>query len=68
MNIVATVNGVLAQLRPFILMVALICGTMAAWGVFTEWLPVLKQVWAGRGNPQTNAVIGAALALIAGRA
>lgn len=67
MSIVATINNILAQLRPFILMIALICGFMAAWGQFAEWMPVIKQIWAGRGQPQANAIVGACLAVIAGR-
>lgn len=68
MNLVNTINGLLNQAKPFILMVALLFGFAAAWGAFAEWLPVIKQVWGGKGNPQTNAIIGACLAIIAGRA
>lgn len=68
MNIIGTITNVLKQAQPFILMVALLFGFAAAWGAFSEWLPVLRQIWAGKGNPQTNAIIGACLAIIAGRA
>lgn len=68
MNVVGTINNVLSTLRPFMLMVALLFGFAAAWGGLAEWLPILKQIWAGKGNPQTSAIIGACLALIAGRA
>jgi hypothetical protein len=68
MSIVKTITDLLKQAQPFILMVALLFGFAAAWGAFAEWLPVLKQIWSGKGNPQTNAIIGPALAIIAGRA
>jgi hypothetical protein len=68
MNIVSTVNNVLAQLRPFMLMVALLFGFAAAWGGLAEWFPVLKEIWAGKGSPQASAIIGACLAIIAGGA
>ena len=68
MNIVKMATDILRQAQPFILFVALLFGFAAAWGAFAEWLPVLRQIWAGKGNPQTNAIIGACLAIIAGRA
>ena len=68
MSIVKTITDLLRQAQPFILMVALLFGFTAAWGAFAEWLPFLKQIWAGKGVPQTNAIIGACLAIIAGGA
>jgi len=67
MNVAATINSVLNQLRPFMLMVALLFGFAAAWAGLGEWFPIIKQIWAGKGNAQTSAIIGACLAIIAGR-
>lgn len=68
MNIMATVSSVLGQLKPFVGMVALLFGVIAAWHGLAELLPVVKQIWAPRGNAQSMAIVGAALAIIAGRA
>lgn len=68
MNIMSTINGVLGQLRPFVAMVALLFGVIAAWHGLAELLPVIKQVWSPRGTAQSMAIVGAALAIIAGRA
>ena len=68
MNIMSTINGVLGQLRPFVAMVALLFGVIAAWHGLAELLPVIKQVWSPRGTAQSMALVGAALAIIAGRA
>jgi hypothetical protein len=68
MNIMGTLNGVLAQLRPFVAFVALVFGVLAAWKGLAEIVPVLNQIWSPRGDGQRLAVIGAALALVAGRA
>lgn len=54
--------------RPFILLVALLFGVVAAWHALAELLPVIKQVWAPRGSAQSMALTGAALAIIAGKA
>ena len=61
------INNVLGQLRPFISMVALLFGAIAAWHGLSELIPVLKQVWSPRGSAQTMALIGAALAIIGGK-
>lgn len=66
MNVVSTINGVLGQLRPFVAMVALIFGVIAAWHGLAELLPVIKQIWSPRGSAQSMAIVGAALAIIAG--
>lgn len=68
MNIMSTVNQILGQLRPFVAMVALLFGVIAAWHGLAELLPVIKQVWSPRGSAQSMAIVGAALAIIAGRA
>lgn len=68
MNIMSTVNQILAQLRPFISMVALLFGVIAAWHGLAELLPMIKQIWSPRGSAQSMAIVGAALAIIAGRA
>jgi len=62
------INNILTQLRPFISMVALLFGIIAAWHGLAELLPVIKQVWSPRGSAQSMAIVGAALAIIAGRA
>lgn len=66
MNVVATINGILGQLRPFVATVALLFGIIAAWHGLAELLPVIKQIWAPRGSAQSMAIVGAALAIIAG--
>ncbi len=67
MNIMGTVNQILGQLRPFVAMVALLFGIIAAWHGLAELLPVIKQLWSPRGSAQSMAIVGAALAIIAGR-
>jgi hypothetical protein len=62
------INSILAQLKPFVAMVALLFGVVAAWHGLAELLPVIKQVWSPRGSAQSMAIVGAALAIIAGRA
>jgi hypothetical protein len=62
------INNILAQLKPFVAMVALLFGVVAAWHGLAELLPVIKQVWSPRGSAQSMAIVGAALAIIAGRA
>lgn len=61
------INSILGQLRPFVAMVALLFGVVAAWHGLGELLPVIKQVWSPRGSAQSMAIVGAALAIIAGR-
>lgn len=65
---IATLTNVLNAARPFILLVALLFGCIAAWHALAELLPVIKQVWSPRGSAQSMALTGAALAIIAGRA
>jgi hypothetical protein len=65
---VTQINSMLAQLKPFVAMVALLFGVVAAWHGLAELLPVIKQVWSPRGSAQSMAIVGAALAIIAGRA
>lgn len=60
------VRGLLEQTRPFIQVVALLFGVLAAWLALTELLPFLGQIWKPRGTAQTSAIIAAALALVAG--
>lgn len=62
------INSILSQLKPFVAMVALLFGVVAAWHGLAELLPVIKQVWSPRGSAQSMALVGAALAIIAGRA
>ena len=62
------INSILSQLKPFVAIVALLFGVVAAWHGLAELLPVIKQVWSPRGSAQSMAIVGAALAIIAGRA
>ena len=62
------INSILGQCKPFVAMVALLFGVVAAWHGLAELLPVIKQVWSPRGSAQSMAIVGAALAIIAGRA
>lgn len=68
MQIMSTVNTVLGQLKPFVGMVALLFGFLAAYKGLAELLPVLNQIWSPRGDAQRMAILAAALALVAGRA
>lgn len=61
------VTDILKSLQPFVLFVALLFGVIAAWHGLSELVPVLRQVWAPKGSAQSMALIGAALAIIAGR-
>ncbi len=61
-----TINSALAQLRPFVTMVALVFGIIAAWHGLAELFPFVKQIWSPRGTAQSFGVIGACLALIGG--
>lgn len=60
------INNVLNQCKPFLYMVAMLFGIIAAWGALSDLLPVLKQVWVPRLPYQPSAIVGAALAIIAG--
>ena len=62
------INSILAQCKPFVAMVALLFGVVAAWHGLAELLPVIKSIWSPRGSAQSMAIVGAALAIIAGRA
>lgn len=61
------INSLLNQATPFIRMVALLFGVIAAWHGLGELFPVVKSIWSPRGSAQSMALIGAALAIIAGR-
>lgn len=67
MKIISTINGVLSQLKPFMLMVAMALGVMAAWVQLTEFIPFLRQIWVPRGTAQGMAIVAACLAIVAGR-
>ena len=62
------INSILGQCKPFVAMVALLFGVVAAWHGLAELLPVIKSIWSPRGSAQSMAIVGAALAIIAGRA
>lgn len=65
---ITTFNQILNQARPFILMVALLFGVIAAWHGLGEVAPIIKQIWSPRGSAQSMGIVGACLAIIAGRA
>lgn len=66
MNLVSAITSILSQTRPFISVVALLFGFIAAWHGLAELVPVIKQVWSPKGSAQSMAIVGAALAIIAG--
>lgn len=68
MKPIDTLNAILAQMRPFLGLMALVLGLMAAWSTAVDLVPVLGQVWRPRGGAQTHAIVGACLAIIGGRA
>ena len=61
-------EAILKDCQPFILIVALIFGVMGAWLALGDIIPVIKQVWRPQGSAQSHAVVGACLAIIAGKA
>lgn len=61
------INSLLNQSTPFIRMVALLFGVIAAWHGLGELFPFVKSIWSPRGSAQSMALIGAALAIVAGR-
>ena len=64
MNIIGTFNNVLAQLKPFVGMVALLFGIIAAWLAMVELLPVLAQIWRPKGDMQRYAIVAGALSWV----
>ena len=62
------INSLLAELKPFILLIALVFGFMAAWLAVADIFPIVKQIWTPNGTAQSHAIVGACLAIIAGRA
>jgi hypothetical protein len=64
---IAKVNSLLNEARPFIWLVALVFGIMGAWLALADIVPVIKQVWTPRGTAQSHAIVGACLAIIAGK-
>lgn len=65
---ITVINNVLAQLRPFIAMVALLFAFLAAFKGLGELIPILAQIWSPKIDTQRAAILAAALALVAGRA
>jgi len=66
--VIGKINEALKGLAPFVTMVALAFGIIAAWHALGELFPFVKQIWSPRGSAQSMAIVGACLALIAGRA
>lgn len=52
--------------RPFMGLVAMLCGAIGAWALATEILPILGQIWKPRFTAQTILIGGACLAIIGG--
>jgi hypothetical protein len=65
---IAQLTAVLNAARPFITIVALLFGVLAAWLAMIELFPVLSQIARPRGTAQGHAIVGACLAIIGGRA
>lgn len=63
-----TINQILSACQPFVRLVSLLFGVLAAWLAMVELFPVLAQIWRPRGSAQSAAIIAGALALVAGRA
>lgn len=61
-----SVFGILNQLLPFVRIVALLFGVLAAFIALGDLIPALKGIIAIRGDAQRYAVIAAALALVSG--
>lgn len=60
------VGGILEGLLPFVRLVALLFGVIAAYLAVFELMPALGQfLWRPRGTAQGHAMLGGALALIA---
>lgn len=60
-------NEILDTLVPFVRVVALAFGVVAAWLAVVDAFPFLAQVWRPKGSAQSHAIIAAALAIVAGR-
>ena len=60
------INSILSQLKPFVAMVALLFGVLAAAKGLSELIPALQQVFPIRGDAQRMAILAAALALVSG--
>lgn len=66
-TMIAKITGILKDCQPFILITALIFGIMGAWLALIDIAPVLGQLWQPQGTAQSHAIVGACLAIIAGR-
>lgn len=64
----AIINQVLMACQPFVRLVSLLFGVLAAWLAMIELMPFLAQIARPRGSAQSMAIIAGALALVAGRA
>lgn len=64
---VKKINILLAEVKPFILFIAIIFGLMAAWLALAEMFPFIRQIWTPNGTAQSHAIVGACLAIIVGR-
>ena len=60
------ITSLLNQTTPFIRLVALLFGFIAAWHALGELVPFIKQLWSPRGSAQSMALVAAALAIVAG--
>lgn len=60
------ITAVLDLCTPFVRVVALAFGVVAAWLALVDAFPFVGQIWRPKGSAQGHATVGAALALIVG--
>ena len=67
---ITKLNGILEDTRPFILLVALIFGFMGALFAAADIVNMFgtRLPWFSEGTAQSHAIVGACLAIVAGRA
>ena len=58
------INSILLRTRPFILMVALAFGFVAAWLGLGDLITVVKQIWRPSGTAQGYGILAGCLSLV----
>ena len=61
------IRGLLEQARPFVAVMAMVFGLLAAYSALIDLVPVIGQVWKPHIQTQSAAIVAACLALVAGR-
>jgi hypothetical protein len=61
---ISEINSVLMRTAPFILMVALAFGFVAAWLGLGDLVPVVKQIWRPSGSAQGYGILAGCLSLV----